>query len=78
MSPRPILGVWGPSCVVHNDKTIKAILCDAPGCFNGGIDMTEGHKGYIFQRFNSEDFHTQLSQQPFSAKKLVFSLLRFA
>ena len=33
MAPRPIVGVLCPSCREHNDKTIEAILCDAPDCF---------------------------------------------
>lgn len=49
MSLRPILGELCPSCLGHNDKTIDAVLCDSPACFNGGIDMSEGHMGYIFQ-----------------------------
>ena len=80
MSPRPILGVLCPSCLGHDDKTIDAILCDAPDCFNGVIDMSEGHMGYIFQPNDSSVkifIHSSLNT-PFFCQQTGGFLLCFA
>ena len=49
MSPRPIVGVLCALCQEHNDKSIEDILCEAPECFKGVLDMSDGYMAYIFQ-----------------------------
>ena len=75
MSPRPILWVLWPSCHEHNDKTNEAILCDAPDCFNGVMDRSDGHMGYIFQPDDStvKTFTNGCLNTPFQTKTGSFS-----
>lgn len=73
MSPRLIVGVLYPSCHEHNDKTIEAILCEAPDCFNG-VDISDGHMGYILQPDDStvKIFTNGCLNTPFNQKQGVF------
>ena len=77
MSPRPIICVRCALSQEHNDENIEDILCDAPECFNGVLDMSDGLMGYIFQQEDSTvKFSQMAATDPFIKQNPGVFLLR--